>query len=163
MVSVAGPSAPPAVDQVLITIRNIQKGLDTTREVPRELIEDCLRVAIQALVLAGPTFPPTLRTVGPLTRAVPRSLRYESPGLLLVNSPYFVRGGPISLARFLRSAQHDRPEDLITSVRCPVTVVRDNTTHSVQGRGQVSWLLWRRTDNWSPYPARMPFPMAAAV
>jgi hypothetical protein len=34
----AGPSA---VDQVLITTRNVRKGLDTTRGVPRELIEDC--------------------------------------------------------------------------------------------------------------------------
>jgi pimeloyl-ACP methyl ester carboxylesterase len=79
---------------------------------------------VAALVLAGPTFPPALRTVGPLARAVPRNLRYESPGLVPANMPYFFRGGPISLVRFLRSAQHDRPEDLIASVRCPVTVVR---------------------------------------
>ena len=79
---------------------------------------------VTALVLAGPTFPPALRTVGPLARAVPRNLRYESPGLVPTNMPYFVRGGPISLARFLRSGQHDRPEDLIASVTCPVTVVR---------------------------------------
>jgi pimeloyl-ACP methyl ester carboxylesterase len=38
--------------------------------------------------------------------------------------PYFVRGGPIPLLRFIRSAQHDRPEDLIRSIGCPVTVVR---------------------------------------
>jgi nitroreductase len=37
-----------AADWVLTTTRSVRKGLDTTREVPRELIEDCLRVAMQA-------------------------------------------------------------------------------------------------------------------
>jgi pimeloyl-ACP methyl ester carboxylesterase len=79
---------------------------------------------VAALILAGPTFPPSLRTAGPLTRAILQDLRHESPGLVPVNAPYFLRGGPTSLARFIRSGQHDRPERVIMSVACPVTVVR---------------------------------------
>jgi pimeloyl-ACP methyl ester carboxylesterase len=79
---------------------------------------------VAALVLAGPTFPPTLRLPGPLVRAFVRNSRYEPAGLMPVTWPYYRRGGPRSLVRYLRSAQHDRPEDLITSVACPVTVVR---------------------------------------
>jgi pimeloyl-ACP methyl ester carboxylesterase len=79
---------------------------------------------VAALILAGPTFPPQLRTPGPLVRAFMRNSRYEPTGLMPVTWPYYLRGGPRSLVRYTRSAQHDRPEDLITSVTCPVTVVR---------------------------------------
>lgn len=79
---------------------------------------------VAALILVGPTFPPALRTLGPLVPAALRDLRHESAGLIPVLWPYFARGGPISLLRFIRSAQHDRPEDLIRSIECPVTVVR---------------------------------------
>jgi pimeloyl-ACP methyl ester carboxylesterase len=79
---------------------------------------------VAALIMAGPTFPPSLRTLAPLAPAILRDLRYESPRLISVLWPYFVRGGPISMLRFIRSAQRDRPEDLITSVRSPVTVIR---------------------------------------
>lgn len=79
---------------------------------------------VAALVLAGPTFPPQLRTTGPLVRAFMRNSRHEPPGLMPVTWPYYARGGPRSLVRYLRSAQRDRPEDLITSITCPVTVVR---------------------------------------
>lgn len=48
MVTVGGQPAQSAADWVLTTTRSVRKGLDTTREVPRELIEDCLRVAMQA-------------------------------------------------------------------------------------------------------------------
>src|ERR1700759_906179 len=44
MVTVSGPPTQSAVDQVLSTTRCVRKGLDPDREVPRELIEDCLRV-----------------------------------------------------------------------------------------------------------------------
>ncbi len=46
MVAVGGLPTQSAIDQVLSTTRNVRKRLDTTREVPRELIEDCLRVAM---------------------------------------------------------------------------------------------------------------------
>ncbi len=79
---------------------------------------------VSALVMAGPTFPPALRKPAPLVRAALRDLRHEPVGLVPVTGPDFIRGAPVPLLRFIRSAQHDRPEDLITSVRCPVTVVR---------------------------------------
>lgn len=37
-----------AADWLLTTTRCVRKGLDTSREVPRELIEDCIRVAMHA-------------------------------------------------------------------------------------------------------------------
>jgi pimeloyl-ACP methyl ester carboxylesterase len=79
---------------------------------------------VAALILAAPTFPSTLRTLGPLVPAALRDLRREPGGLIPVLWPYFARGGPVSLLRFIHSAQHDRPEDLIRSIGCPVTVVR---------------------------------------
>jgi nitroreductase len=39
---------PPSLDEVLTTTRAVRKRLDFDRPVPRELIEECLRVAIQA-------------------------------------------------------------------------------------------------------------------
>jgi nitroreductase len=48
MVTVEGKPEQSAADWVLTTTRSVRKGLDTTREVPRELIADCLRVAMQA-------------------------------------------------------------------------------------------------------------------
>jgi pimeloyl-ACP methyl ester carboxylesterase len=92
-----------------------QVALHAARAVPS-------RVA--ALVLAGPTFPPVLRRPAPLVRAALSDVRHESVGLVPVAGPYYVRGGPTPLLRLIRSAQHDRPEDLITSVSCPVTVIR---------------------------------------
>jgi nitroreductase len=69
MVAVDGPPAPPSVDQVLITTRNIRKGLDTTREVPRELIEDCLRVAMHAPVGSNGLYPHFMVVTDPAKRA----------------------------------------------------------------------------------------------
>lgn len=79
---------------------------------------------VAALVLAGPTFPPALRTPVPLARAFLRNSRHEPVGLTPVTWPYYLRGGPGPVVRYLRSAQHDRPEELIRSVECPVTVLR---------------------------------------
>jgi nitroreductase len=39
---------PPSVDEVLTTTRAVRKRLDFDRPVPRELLLDCLRIAIQA-------------------------------------------------------------------------------------------------------------------
>ena len=47
MVTAGDQPEQSAADWVLTTTRSVRKGLDTTREVPRELIEDCLRVAMQ--------------------------------------------------------------------------------------------------------------------
>src|SRR6266568_2351218 len=57
MVTVGGLPTQSAVDQVLSTTRCVRKGLDTTREVPRELIEDCLRVAMHAPIGSNGLYP----------------------------------------------------------------------------------------------------------
>jgi nitroreductase len=44
----SGPAVSLTVEQVLSTTRTVRKGLDFTRPVPREVIEDCLRLAQQA-------------------------------------------------------------------------------------------------------------------
>ena len=61
MVTVGGQPAQSAADWVLTTTRSVRKGLDTTREVPRELIEDCLRVAMQAPVGSNAVVSPLRR------------------------------------------------------------------------------------------------------
>ena len=57
MVTISGPPTQSAVDQVLTTTRCVRKGLDMTREVPRELIEECLRVAMQAPIGSNGLYP----------------------------------------------------------------------------------------------------------
>ncbi len=69
MVSVADPSARSAVDQVLTTTRNVRKGLVTTRKVPCELIEDCLRVAMQATIGSNVLYPQFSVVTDPAKRA----------------------------------------------------------------------------------------------
>ena len=59
MVTVGDQPAQLAADWVLTTTRSVRKGLDTTREVPRELIEDCLRVAMQAPMGSNVLYPHT--------------------------------------------------------------------------------------------------------
>src|SRR5439155_5710856 len=44
----SGSALSLTVDQALSTTRTVRKGLDLTRPVPREVIEDCLRLAQQA-------------------------------------------------------------------------------------------------------------------
>lgn len=68
MVTVGGPPTQPAVDQVLSTTRNVRKRLDTTREVPRELIEDCLRVAMQAPIGSNGLYPHFIVVTDPAKR-----------------------------------------------------------------------------------------------
>ncbi len=79
---------------------------------------------VSALVLLGPTFPPENRVLGGLARAFVRNSRHEPPGLLPATAPYYLRGGPSALTRFIRSAQRDEPERVITGVRCPVLLAR---------------------------------------
>src|SRR5690348_702952 len=69
MVTVDGLPAQPAVDEVLSTTRCVRKGLDTTREVPRELIEDCLRVAMHAPIGSNGLYPHFMVVTDPAKRA----------------------------------------------------------------------------------------------
>ncbi|OLF17200.1 alpha/beta fold hydrolase [Actinophytocola xanthii] len=78
---------------------------------------------VRALVLMGPTFPPEQRRFPPLARACLRDLPRENIGLVPAVLPYYLRGG-VDLARMVRSAQRDRPEDVIPAVRCPTLLVR---------------------------------------
>jgi pimeloyl-ACP methyl ester carboxylesterase len=79
---------------------------------------------VRSLVLLGPTFPPEQRAVGPLARAFVRNFLHESPALVPATVPDYVRGGPKEITRFIRSAQRDEPEQVITEVRCPVLLAR---------------------------------------
>ena len=38
----------PTADEVLATTRSVRGGIDTSRPVPRELIEECVTLALQA-------------------------------------------------------------------------------------------------------------------
>ena len=57
------------VDQVLSTTRNVRKRLDMNREVPRELIEDCARVAMQAPIACNGFYPHFMVVTDPDKRA----------------------------------------------------------------------------------------------
>jgi pimeloyl-ACP methyl ester carboxylesterase len=89
-----------------------------------------LRVAAQApelvstLVLGGPTFPPSQRTLPGLAAAFLRNSRHEPSGLGRVTVPYYRRGGAKDVLRLVRSGQQDTPERTIRDVHCPVTVLR---------------------------------------
>ncbi|WHT22175.1 alpha/beta fold hydrolase [Crossiella sp. CA-258035] len=79
---------------------------------------------VRSLALLGPTFPPEQRRLPGLFRGYLRSSRHEPLGLLPVTVPYYLRGGPRRIARFVRSAQRDQPEQLITRLDCPVLLAR---------------------------------------
>lgn len=79
---------------------------------------------VRALALLSPTFPPRQRS---LPRMVPPFLGtalHEPLGVLAATVPYYVRGGPAAVLRFIRSAQADTPEYVIGRVGCPVLVAR---------------------------------------
>ncbi|WP_432119494.1 alpha/beta fold hydrolase [Streptomyces sp. bgisy032] len=78
---------------------------------------------VRALVLLSPTFPPHLRRMAPLLGAVARTAVRENPGFLPTVLPSYLRAGPRSLLKYVRSAQADAPEEVLPSVTCPVTVV----------------------------------------
>jgi nitroreductase len=69
MVTIGGPPTQSAVERVLSTTRCVRKGLDMTREVPRELIEDCLRVAMQAPIGSNVLYPHFVVVTDPAKRA----------------------------------------------------------------------------------------------
>nr|WP_170211748.1 alpha/beta hydrolase [Saccharothrix australiensis] len=80
--------------------------------------------AVRVLVLMSPTFPPRLRRVPALVRANFRNAAHEPLDVWRAVLPGCARVGAVTLCRLLRSAQHDRPEEIVTDVRCPVLVVR---------------------------------------
>jgi nitroreductase len=57
------------VDQVLTTTRNVRKRLDLSREVPRQVIEDCARVAMQAPIACNGFYPHFVVVTDPAKRA----------------------------------------------------------------------------------------------
>jgi nitroreductase len=69
MVAVDGLPTQSAADQVLTTTRCVRKGLDMTREVPRELIEDCLRLAMHAPIASNVYYPHFVVVTDPAKRA----------------------------------------------------------------------------------------------
>ena len=87
-----------------------------------------LRAGVQSpellarLVLAGATFAPRDRALGPLVRDVGRTLLHERPGELPAVLPYYLRGAG-RLPALLRSSLADRPEDRVGDVRPPVLVL----------------------------------------
>ncbi len=68
MATAGGKPEQLAADWVLTTTRSVRKGLDTTREVPRELIEDCLRVAMQAPGASNKMYPHFVVVTDPAKR-----------------------------------------------------------------------------------------------
>jgi len=94
MVTVGDQPERLAADWVLTTTRSVRKGLDTTREVPRGLIEDCLRVAMQAPGASNTLYPHFVVVTDPAKRATiagfykrawdaylsnPRNVQFEDP------------------------------------------------------------------------------------
>ncbi|MEU7474636.1 alpha/beta fold hydrolase [Lentzea sp. NPDC042327] len=79
---------------------------------------------VRSLVLLGPTFPPEQRGLGGLVSGFLRTLPHEPPSVVRGTVPDYLRAGPVEIARFVRSAQRDRPEEVVARVGCPVLVVR---------------------------------------
>ncbi|MGV9251158.1 alpha/beta fold hydrolase [Streptomyces sp. NPDC003697] len=77
---------------------------------------------VDALVLLAPTFPPRLRRALPLAAAFARTAVHENPAVLPALLPHYAGAGAGRLVRYIRSAQADRPEDVLPSVTCPVVV-----------------------------------------
>ncbi len=76
-----------------------------------------------AVILAGPTFPPAARRWWPLIARVARTLPHESLGEVRAAFPEYLRGRGRVLT-FLRTAMSDAPEHLVGDLSCPVVVMR---------------------------------------
>jgi nitroreductase len=63
------PTPSLTADEVLSTTRNVRKRLDLTRPVPRELIEECLRISYQAPIASNGFYPHYLVVTDPAKRA----------------------------------------------------------------------------------------------
>lgn len=78
---------------------------------------------VAGLVLVGPTFPPRLRRWTPLVIQTIRTALHEPLTELPAVLPEWVRGRSRILT-LLRSAMHDRPEDALGRLPCPLLVLR---------------------------------------
>lgn len=78
---------------------------------------------ISGLVLAGPTFDPTIRSMPALARRAARTIRREPAGELGAVVPSYVASGGRPLMRFIRSATSDRPEDRVAGLSMPSVVI----------------------------------------
>lgn len=83
---------------------------------------------VSGLVLVGPTFPPEARTWWPLLGRAARTVVHERTGELPAVLPDYVRSRGRVLT-LLRTALHDRPEDVAGRVPCPRLVLRGRHDH----------------------------------
>ena len=83
---------------------------------------------VAVLVAAGITFPPAARSLRPLALRVARTLPHEALGEVPAVLPYYLRGAR-RLPQLLRSALHDRPEQLVPHLRVPLLVLRGQSDH----------------------------------
>jgi pimeloyl-ACP methyl ester carboxylesterase len=76
-----------------------------------------------AVVLAGPTFPPEARRWRPLLTRVARTLSHESFGEIRATFPDHLRARRRVLT-FLRTSMSDAPEHRVGDLSCPVIIMR---------------------------------------
>ena len=79
--------------------------------------------AVAGVVLAGPTFDPTIRRWGPLVAATVRTVAREDPRELPEVLPSYLHSGGVPLFRFLRDALGDVPEQAVGDLVPPVLVM----------------------------------------
>jgi pimeloyl-ACP methyl ester carboxylesterase len=89
-------------------------ALRTALMVPERLI---------GLVLAGPCFPPDVRTARPLVQRFFTTIPREPADEIASIAPSFISSGGPGLSRFLGDAMDQRPEDLLPGLDLPVFVV----------------------------------------
>ena len=78
---------------------------------------------VGVLVMAGPTFPPQARRWLGLVQRVARTLVHESPSLLPLTLPDYIRSRGRMLT-LLCTAMADEPERLTADLSCPLVVLR---------------------------------------
>lgn len=83
----------------------------------------CVPQRVDAVVLAGPTFPPATRRWPSLLGSVARTLPHEALAEVRATFPDYLRGRSRVLT-LLRSALDDEPERLVGELTCPVVVMR---------------------------------------
>nr|WP_275588395.1 alpha/beta hydrolase [Microlunatus panaciterrae] len=78
---------------------------------------------IAAVVLAGPTFAPGVRTMPALLRTSVSTFSREVAAEFPAIAPSVLASGMFPLARFIRSAMPDRPEELVPQLASPVMIM----------------------------------------